>query len=281
MPDVIGLVLDATGIERVARQMQQFADTQIATGSGAGMAAGLLGMNGLTGADVGGMSRAAYQKSLSGMGLIANLQAGNPLQFDELQPVDYGKRLVNLVTELVRIGEKNYEEARLFAKRTDTEPFLKLFLLSKGEREGALARMNGGPGGLSGFAHGQATFMNSKDNFFDTMVKGLSGPGTIVAYLGSLLLDAVSWVANHTAIGIMRSLWEAMYKNAAGPGSNAHTNALNQLTDELRKTREGIFGGGRRARTAIPAGFGIGWGGFLPDAMRSHTVRLGAYAISM
>ena len=59
-----------------------------------------------------------------------------------------------------------------------------------------------------------------------------------------------------------------------------NTDAANRLADELRQTN-GIFGGGGRARAAIPAQFGPGGGFALSKALRSHAVRLGAHAISM
>lgn len=60
----------------------------------------------------------------------------------------------------------------------------------------------------------------------------------------------------------------------------ANTKATEALIDELRVTN-GIFGGGSRARSAIPRAFGPGGGHALAGAMRAHAIRLGAYSVSL
>lgn len=60
---------------------------------------------------------------------------------------------------------------------------------------------------------------------------------------------------------------------------NANTAAQNKNTRALEQMM-GIYGGGRRTRSAIPGAFSPGNGFMLADAVRAHTLRLGAYAVS-
>lgn len=61
---------------------------------------------------------------------------------------------------------------------------------------------------------------------------------------------------------------------------NANTRATQELQSELRMTN-GIYGGGARARSAIPAQFGPGAGFAVSRELRSHAIRLGSFAVSM
>jgi len=99
----------------------------------------------------------------------------------------------------------------------------------------------------------------------------------------SALVPALEAVTNGL-IGFLRLL-------SAIPGSgvrqqdidaalNANTRALNANTRTIEQMI-GIYGGGRRARGALPAAFGPGNGAFLSEAVRAGTIRLGAYAVSL
>lgn len=61
---------------------------------------------------------------------------------------------------------------------------------------------------------------------------------------------------------------------------NANTSALGQNTRAL-DNMSGIYGGGRRARGAIPGAFGPGAGYALQGALRAHGLRLGYYSVGI
>jgi hypothetical protein len=276
--DKVSLELDSSGFERVLSSMRNFADQQIGLGSSAGDTGFLRVLGSAMGFNPASLARGAYQSSLSGMGLIGNLRAGNPIQYDTLQPVDYGKRLINLIEELVRIEEKQgHDAARLFARQTDIEEALKITLLSPAHQQEYLRMLRrqtdaGGP-----FAKAQAEFDFAKAKFLDQVQQKGAPIGTLgFNALAQLVRNLFNFGTPELPQGTTR-----VSKGGASGSLNANTQAVNDLADELRRTREGIFGGGRRARSAMPGAFGIGWGGFLPDALRSQTVRLGAYSISM
>lgn len=274
--DKVELSLDSTGFERVLSSMRNFADQQVGLGSSGSDTSFLRFLGNALGVNPVSSARGAYQNSLSGMGLIANLRAGNPVQFDQLQPVDYGKRLINLVEELVKTNQKSgYDAARLYARQADIEDYLKITLLRpehQTEYMEILRRQNREAGGPLGQAVAEFDFARAK--FIDNLQQALTPLGTSFLNIGAKILrsffnfDTGGMPAGGSAIG------------PGGGGLKANTQALNDLAQELRHT-QGIFGGGRRARRAIPGAFGPGWGGFLPDALRSQTIRLGAYSVSM
>lgn len=59
-----------------------------------------------------------------------------------------------------------------------------------------------------------------------------------------------------------------------------NTAQMKKLEEVLRQTN-GIWGGGGRARSAIPKAFGPGAGPYVAKQMRAGAIRLGAYSVSM
>ncbi len=276
--DKVGLELDSSGFERVLSSMRNFADQQIGLGSSAGDTGFLRVLGQAFGLNPAQAARGAYQSSLSGMGAIANIRAGNPIQYDTLQPVDYGKRLINLVQELVEINRREgYQAARLFARQANIEDFLKIAFLEPSQQQAFLEMIRrqsdaGGP-----FARAQIRFQAEAALLFDHIQQKLTPIATMALDLGTKILRNLF---NFGGVALPEGT-TSVSKGGGPSGMSANTRAMRDLADELRRTREGIYGGGRRARSAMPGAYGIGWGGFIPDALRSHTVRLGAYSISM
>jgi len=92
-------------------------------------------------------------------------------------------------------------------------------------------------------------------------------------------------VATGGLSGALKGLWDAFHPGGQKAAMDANTAAVRDNTYAVKDLQRGVFGGGARARGAIPGAFqgGISYDGHsaIRDVYGHHAARLGAYAIGL
>lgn len=277
---IAGLGALALAAHRAADMMTEFSKMRNSLGSSTAQTAFLRNVGGALGVDMGAMAMRAQSASQSGMGAAAAARAGLSPAFDIGTAVDRGSRLEQLLEHGRKLAEQNEKAALAFFRNLDIEEAFDYTKLQKDtlemmRKEAELSKQMYSPERINAaYAYNaQLGRIQRKWEMFTT------GLGHRMMNNFSKVLDWLEKPAPDP--GMMGlGLRGAGAAGSAKSAQAANTAALNANTMEIRRL-QGLYGGGSRARSAIPAAFGPGFGFFLQDALRANTMKLGAYSISM
>jgi hypothetical protein len=267
---------------RAADQFVNFSRLKNALGSSGGTTAFLQLLGGTLGVDMAALAMRSLEATRSGLGAAAAARAGLSPQFELGTAVDRGRRIEILLEEMKRIAQTQGERAALgFARQAGIEEafdFVKLQkeTLATMRQQARLEAQMFSPERLrQAYAYNAqlATFNRQWERLVATI-------GTGVLPIANFLLKVAGAIFTPVVKGTYDFSGGRSGQDAARAAQNANTEAVRQLALEIRRL-QGVYGGGARARSAIPAAFGPGFGFFLQDNLRAHTVKLGAYALAM
>jgi hypothetical protein len=265
----------------VAGHLAGFSQVRNALGSSGGTTAllGLLG--GTLGVDMAAVAMRSLEATRSGLGAAAGARAGLAPQFDIGTFADRGRRVEILLEEMVRINKsQGAGAARAFAQQAGIGEAFDYLQISKATLDALRARAKIEEEMYSPERIRLAYEYNAK------LALVHSQWSKFVASLGGAFLPRVNKILDFWNQPVAHPLFPnsgddpGRSTQPARAAMNAQTEATKQNTMELRRL-QGVYGGGARARSAIPAAFGPGYGFFIQDNLRAHTIKLGAYAIQM
>jgi hypothetical protein len=251
-------------------------------------AARLLGRVG--GFDAGALGERIHQASLHGVGLIAAQQLGL-----EYRPMEIGTatdraqmllRAVEGLQKMMRDPRYGMAGAQLAARRLGVEELIPM-AQAFGPREMAQ---------LKALQEEQAKLYTPErviqaERFrlqverlgatFETFKQRAVQP--MLPLLGKLTEAASLYVRAHPMFHLVTLLDRLFSPHGRGNTPiDQNTQALRENTLSVRDLAQGMFGGGPRARTALPGAFGGAGGGFfLSDALKSGALKFGAYSVGL
>jgi hypothetical protein len=233
------------------------------------------------GVDVGGAASGVRQAVRSGLGAAAGVGFGvQPGQLDIGTAVNEGEMLLKVLKGIRQKFQSGDQGGALADARNLKVDKLFEFVYLTNEQIEQLNREAARTGGV----FDQQQIAKAAQFKFE-LARVKEGFADLGATLGLVFLP------------FLRKVFEFLKKettNPTGPGGIFGTNrspqvqmsqalqgntaALNSNTAELR-AMSGIYGGGPRLRSAIPAAFGPGGGFLVPDSIRSSALRAGAFAL--
>jgi hypothetical protein len=253
-------------IERAINQLDAVTRLQNVLGSGANQAAGLQTLGTALGFAPGSLAASAYEATLSGIGAGRAAQAGLAPEYNIAYPVNYGERTVRLLEEMIRIFRRSgRDEALLFARQTGIDAAFQINYMSSYLQNRLLRQSLAGPSDFEKRA--SAEFHGASDLARMTMQRWTQQIASPFMFGAAAFLKALSYVFRPFGTQDKHS------------SMDANTQAIKENTMAIRNQTEGIFGGGIRARTAIPGAMGFGNGFWLQKNYRFLYGRLGTFAV--
>ena len=272
------------GIKVATEHLRALAQAFVMGGGPISAAQGAMRLGQFAGGDVAEMVRGRSGWA-RGYGMAAGVSpfAGNEM-FD---PLGANKAAIKLAEKIGQIADtKGTEAAIAFAHRAGVAPLGKLALLDRGTRE----RLIGSEKGATGMESLRAgAKMDAELAIFLTELKKLAvNLLTPALEKFNLILGGVNWVVAmvnkgiDTMLGWLKDLWDWLAGHIPGlkggrsgkSKTDQNTDALNDNTNALRDAM-GVFGGGKRAQGAVPAGVRGAYSGYDSEALR-RSVRQGA-----
>lgn len=246
--------------------LQSYRNTLVMGGGTAGQARAVGRLSEFTGTDVGGIGR----NLMNGYGPIAAAGAGvNPFG-GPFGDMDYNKKGLK-VLDYIR-NAKSFNQARQRAEMAGAPEAASVWLLNQGTYNNLSSTATGSASesNIKGQAEMQANLAILKDAFTQVeiaiggpvikemagAVSGLAKVFDLVNQAGDAIGPAIQGIENlipglNTLIKLLQLL------GMIGGGDNSHETAINKNTDAVDKNtqaiKEGTFGGGPRAASAIPS----------------------------
>jgi hypothetical protein len=282
-------------IHAAAEALSEFGHARERLGGTTGETALLKALGGVAGvSDIAGAGRRLHESTLSGMGTAAAAQLGLPIRPLEIgSATDEAQLLIKALEGLSRVYKSDPAAARALIRNLHMEEWIDVIRLWDEVGERMKRNAEATAGAFSETNTDNATRFKAAMNEvglawqnLTTMLSAYFIPKiTEMMHILSLIIQhPFAFAATSAAFGPLAAIHMLEAKELAERSAKAqHENirALNQNTETVRDLANGLFGGGRRARTAIPGGFGPGAGAYLSEVLHSHAVRLGAYSVSL
>jgi hypothetical protein len=273
----------AAAARGAAATLGSFGRLQLTTGgtsAEAALATVLAGSLGIS--DVHGLAARARAGIASGLGAAQAAQLGIGPQLDIGRPVNNLKILLALMKDVYDTFQTDPGRALLRARNYGMEELVELGTLSKREFAMALEEAKEIERTYTPERIAKAREFNREmerlGRNFDRIKVNVGS--RVIPPLNMLMEDPLLPFKALLPFGLNNAFFP---KGGAGSQDQAvkdNTAAQNKNTRAIEQMM-GVFGGGPRARGAIPAAFGPGNGYRLNDAIRAHTIRLGAYSVSL
>lgn len=264
-----------------AESLASFGRMRTTLGSTASETAMLRVLGGALGiSDVRGLAERVHTSLRSGLGAAMAAEIGIGREQD-LGPnaVNQGRNLLRVIQHIREA--RNEEEALSRARRAGAEELAEIWQYSAAEfrkmaQEARELERTFSPDRLQRARE----FNREMDRFgrkLEQLKVGVATPalGAVNRFLENPLKGPFHAIGGSVGEEILRGV-QGGQKDAL----RENTQAMKELSTELRM-QKGIYGGGSRARSAIPRAFGPGAVPEVRKQMRAGAIRMGAYAVSM
>lgn len=274
----VALAALAGAVKRATESLNEFGRLQDMLGSTTAETAMLKTITGALGiGDPAGFAATLRQNSLGGLGAATAARLGMPISpFDIGQGLDEGELALKFFEGLRKTArEQGMGQALSDARNLGVPQAIQAARISETMWK-QIIRDGREAAALLGPKHQQRAFelnfamtrLSQKWEFLKTLFLTALLPA-LETFINGLILF-LRLIATNPLSGIKQQEIDAAL--------NANTRAQNQNTRMLERM-VGIWGGGARTRGAIPSAFGPGTG--YGDAIRAHSIRLGAVAITL
>lgn len=273
------LALVAKAADTAAENLTQFAHLRDILGSTSGETAQLRLLGQVLGINVGSAAQALHAAAISG-GIATGTAARYGVSIRPVEvgnPTDRGGDLLKVMEGLWQTARSQGSgQALVDARNLHQEDLFGVTYLSR-EQLDRVKELAAATSAL----YGTEQITQAYELKF-AMAELSTAWTDLTTVIGTQVLPVVTDVIQFFAEGL-RSL------TGGGDGATAGTPMARSM-DELNRTMQenntvlrymtGVYGGGDRARHALPAAYGPGNGMYLSDALRQHAIRLGAQTIN-
>lgn len=271
------LVLVAKAADSAAQNLTQFAHLRDTLGASTGETAQLRLLGQVLGINIGSAAESLHRAAISG-GLATGTAARYGVSIRPVEtgyPTDRGADLLRLIEGLWQTARRQGPgQALVDARNLGQEELFGVTYLSR-EQLDRVKQLAAATSAL----YGPEQITQAYELKF--AMAELSVAWTdLVTVIGTAVIPAVSELVKFFA-----DMLRGFTGTDAGGG-----NPLNQSMQQLSRSVQdnstalrymtGIYGGGERARHALPGAYGPGNGMYLSEALRQHAIRLGAQAIN-
>ena len=278
-------------INNAIAALSDFAHSRDRLGGTTGETAFLRYLGGAAGvSDIAGAGRRLHEATLNGLGTSTAVGLGLQLRPYEIgSATDEAKLLIQALEGLGKEYKKNPSKAVADARNFHLEDWLDVIRLwdEVGERMKKNAEASEGIFSEEHTnnairLHTAVTELALAWQELTTRISNFVIPVITegIKALTAAIHHPFAFAAGAFAGGPMAGFAAAQALEAQNQAANANTNATNANTMAIRQL-SGLFGGGSRTRGALPHGLGMGAGSYLSEELHQHSIRLGAYSVSL
>lgn len=273
-------------MEEVSKSLLQFARQQAllaGTGAETGTALALGRLAGIS--DIASLAHELRQERLNFPGVLGGSRLGLPFApFDITRAFDEAANFANALRRANEIARQDPGQGQLLVRQlpalapfsaflghlTD-EDLQRIEAIGKAQAEAMTpARVEA----AKNFALAMADLATQWERLKAEMAPLVNLAAMIVNLFSTLLGSAADLIHEITGEGMRQATAEHFHQ-----ALKSNTRALGELNQTLRDFPSGIFGGGERARTALPGAFGPQQGARLNAALRDEALKFGAYSL--